>query len=181
MCSADLGFSYCAGLGSGRDSFLLTDEYEAVFWIYAGHTVITEMFLLLWRKAFSAFRTALLVRGHNLAMCRNMDLVCEWHHIWYMKDSCGAECFVLLLLDLFCRNQFGFSCSDAEPNLMKFSQYFCVLLLFGFIYSLLAWKQNTGFVFRINCGLCSRTDLPSALSYKLERFKLREKIQYKWI
>ena len=56
-----------------------------------------------------------------------------------MKDSCGDECFVLLLLELFCRKQFGFRGSDAEPNLMKFSH--CGLLL-PFGSSIHCWLEN---------------------------------------
>lgn len=63
---------------------------------------------------------------------------------------------------------------------MKFSHYFCGLLLFRS--STQGWlENNTGFMFIFDCGLFSRTGFPSALNYKLERHKLRKKIRPKWI
>ena len=116
-----------------------------------------------------------------IAPCKNLDLVWEWYHIWSVKCSCWSKVVCVAVTWIFCRRQFGSSSSGAEPQLIKLNRYSCGLsLLFGFIYSLLAWKQNTGFLFRINCGLCSRTGFSSAFSYKLERRKLQEKIQPKW-
>lgn len=74
-------------LDSGGVSFLHSDEYEAVFWICAEHTndnrdvLVTAEQDLHRARAFSAFCTATLVRRHNLARCRIIDLVCEGYHI----------------------------------------------------------------------------------------------------